>query len=74
MDIHGQQAIFIYGTPETQLVDWENDHMTIGLTHEMKLYDDVPPQFKDLQSMSHPGSLARTHEVLRYNPLMFRYH
>jgi Protein of unknown function (DUF1329) len=59
MDVHGQLVIFIYGTPETQLVDWENAHMTIGLTHEMKLYKDVPAEYQDVQTLSQPGSLAR---------------
>jgi len=59
MEVHGQPVIFIYGTPETQLVDWENAHMTIGLTHEMKLYKDVPPQYQDVQTLSTPGSLDR---------------
>jgi hypothetical protein len=59
MDVRGQPVLFIYGTPETQLVDWENGHMTIGLTHEMKLYGDVPAVYQDVQSLSQPGSLAR---------------
>ncbi len=59
MDVHGQPVLFIYGTPETQMLDWQNGHMTIGLTHEMKLYKEVPPQYQDVQTLSTPGSLDR---------------
>jgi Protein of unknown function (DUF1329) len=59
MPVHGQPIIFIYGTPQTQLLDWQNGHATIGLTHEMKLYQDVPPQYHDVPSLSQPGSLDR---------------
>ncbi len=59
MDVRGQPVLFIYGTPETQLVDWQNGHMTIGLTHEFTFYGDVPPQYQDVSSVSQPSSLAR---------------
>jgi Protein of unknown function (DUF1329) len=59
MPVHGQPIIFIYGTPQTHLLDWQNGHATIGLTHEMKLYGDVPPQYHDVPSLSQPGSLDR---------------
>jgi hypothetical protein len=59
MQVHGEPVIFIYGTPETQLVDWENGHMTIGLTHEFTFYGDVPPEYRDVSSVSQPSSLAK---------------
>jgi hypothetical protein len=60
LKVHGQETLVLDGYCSSVNVDWQNAHTSISYTTGIPtIDDDVPAKYKDVSSLSQPGSLSR---------------
>jgi hypothetical protein len=59
MKYHGTTTIFFYGYSANSMTDFQNTHMSMGVTFDQTTDEDVPAEYKDVRGMSDPSNLAR---------------
>ncbi len=60
LKIHGEATLSaLDGIAASSQLDWQNGHITAGSDELPTIDDDVPGEYRDAESMTSPGSLAR---------------
>jgi len=57
--LRGQKTMFVVSYSAPTMTDFQNTHSSIATVFDQKINDEVPGEYKDVQGMSDPGSLAR---------------
>jgi len=59
MNYHGVTTLLYNGYAGNAMIDIENTHVSAGASYDQTLDDDVPGEYKDVESMSDPSNLAK---------------